>query len=76
MPGSDERRWIDLSGKPVLAQLFAAFVAARLEGVEQRHSRDELVDIGWPGEKISPDAATNRLHVALSKLRLRHGPQL
>jgi predicted ATPase/Tfp pilus assembly protein PilF len=34
-------------------------------------SLDELREIGWPGEKIKAEAATNRVHVALAELRRR-----
>jgi predicted ATPase/Tfp pilus assembly protein PilF len=34
-------------------------------------SLDELREIGWPGEKIQPEAAANRVHVALAELRRR-----
>lgn len=31
----------------------------------------ELVDVGWPGERILVDAGTNRVYVALTHLRKR-----
>ncbi len=32
-------------------------------------SAEALVAAGWPGERLSPESAKNRLHVALAKLR-------
>ena len=32
-------------------------------------SLEELLAAGWPAERMHPDSARNRLHVALSKLR-------
>jgi hypothetical protein len=29
------------------------------------------IEIGWPGEKIQTEAASNRVHVALAELRRR-----
>ena len=30
---------------------------------------DEILEAAWPGERMAPDAAANRLHVALATLR-------
>jgi predicted ATPase/Tfp pilus assembly protein PilF len=32
---------------------------------------EELREIGWPGERMQPEAAANRVHVALAELRRR-----
>ncbi len=47
-------------------------LSARAADAEPRGlSLDELREIGWPGEKIRPEAAANRVHVALAELRRR-----
>lgn len=32
-------------------------------------SLDELQEAGWPGERMLPDAAANRIHVGMTQLR-------
>jgi hypothetical protein len=32
-------------------------------------SLSELQEAGWPGERIRPDAASNRIYVAMNQLR-------
>jgi hypothetical protein len=48
--------------------VLAALVAAR-KGGEPLVRGDALLAAGWPGERILPDAATNRLYVAIATLR-------
>jgi hypothetical protein len=55
---------IDLTRRPTLFRLLVALVGAlRPMGVM------ELFEAAWPGERARPDAARNRVHVALSALR-------
>lgn len=56
----------DLSAKPVLSRLAAAF-AARGPNVDV--TRTELVEATWPGEKMRADSADQRLHAAIRTLR-------
>jgi predicted ATPase/Tfp pilus assembly protein PilF len=60
---------IDLARRPTLARVLEALVAKRLAepGVPATH--DELVGAGWPGERVLPLAAQNRLRVAVTTLR-------
>lgn len=58
----------DIENRTALRSLFAHLVRRRLFDAEVC-SREELIDAGWPDEIIDDDAATNRLHVALSSLR-------
>jgi predicted ATPase len=65
-PGS---AWLDLSRSPALANMARALLDRRLEAPGAGIEPDELTELVWPGERIAPDAATNRLHVAIAKLR-------
>lgn len=58
----------DIENRTALRSLFEHLVRRRLFDAEVC-SREELIDAGWPDEIIDDDAATNRLHVALSALR-------
>ncbi len=42
---------------------------AELHGTDATLSLDALREAGWPGERMKPEAAANRVHVALSNLR-------
>lgn len=61
--------WEDLSQRQTLQRLFAALVDARLDQPGMPLDAAKLGDIGWPNEKMLPEARANRLHVTLSKLR-------
>lgn len=54
--------------RPLRAML-ALLVTRRLDG--QGADLGELQAVAWPGEKMSPTAATNRVRVALAELRKR-----
>jgi len=62
-PGSEP---IDCSKRPVLWRLLLALA---LGPRETARSLGELVEAGWPGERMSRAAARNRLHVSLNRLR-------
>lgn len=62
-----DRAVADCSNRPVLKRLVAALVAAH-RGVPC--TSGQLVEAGWPGEKMSRAAARNRLHVSLNRLRV------
>ena len=67
LPGASER--VDLSKRASLRRIIAELVRRRVDHPGIPVSREELVAAGWPGEKLDPDAAFNRLGVALSELR-------
>jgi tetratricopeptide (TPR) repeat protein len=50
-------------------RLVLALAAHRIAPDAPSLSADALVAAGWPGERLSPESAKNRLHVALAKLR-------
>lgn len=60
---------IDLGRRPVLRRLLARLVEERRLAPGRPVTLDVLLACGWPGEKILPDAARNRAHVALNTLR-------
>ncbi len=61
-----ERR-VDLSRRAPMARILLALASAHAEGTTL--SAHELIAVGWPGERMLPEAAQNRLHVTLSRLR-------
>ncbi len=60
---------IDLTRRPTLARVLDALVAKRLAAPGVPATLDELVGAGWPGERVLPLAAQNRLRVAVTTLR-------
>lgn len=62
-----EGNWVDLKRRRPLRRLLGALMLARSRGHAAK--KEELIAHGWPGEKLLPDAASNRLHVALSEMR-------
>jgi hypothetical protein len=56
---------VELGRRFVLRRLLAALATAPDRGL----TRAALLEAGWPGERILPNAARNRLNVALFKLR-------
>lgn len=72
-----EQRWLVPPGGPavdctrhrLLRRLLAELVRARVEQVGEPVAVAALVAAGWPGERILPRAARNRVHVAVHRLR-------
>ena len=62
-------RAISLQHRPSLMRLLAALIAARTRAPGQPLSRESLQASGWPGERIRPSAAANRVRVGLATLR-------
>jgi hypothetical protein len=60
-----------LSSKKVLRRILAALVERRLHAASTPLSAAELVQRGWPNERLAARAAGNRLQVALAELRKR-----
>lgn len=60
---------VELSSRPTLARVLDALVTARLASPGAALSWEALLAAGWPGEKVLPSAAQNRVRVALSTLR-------
>lgn len=66
-PGATERA--ELGKKAILKRILTELARRRVDSPGAPVAREELVAVGWPGEKLSPDVAHNRLGVALSELR-------
>ncbi len=71
-----EGRWFRIGGASVslarranLRRMFQAMVQLHLQQPGSVVSRDDLFDIGWPGERIAPDSAAHRVRVAVHTLR-------
>ena len=64
-----EGHWHDLRRRPLLRRLLLELVEQRRGSPGTGITADRLVEAAWPGEHILPDAATNRLYVALARLR-------
>lgn len=60
---------IDLSRRGPARCIVLALLEARLRRPGTPLTTQELIEAGWPGEKILPRAARNRLHVTLNTLR-------
>jgi hypothetical protein len=65
-PGADR---IELQRHPANARILAHLVARRLAEPGRSSTVEDLAAAGWPGERIVPRAAANRVRVALSALR-------
>lgn len=60
---------IELKKRPQLLRIVRALVEARLSGPGLALTQEQLLEAGWPGERMQPAAAANRVKVALSTLR-------
>jgi hypothetical protein len=63
------RTEVDLSRRGPLWQIVVALARQRAERPDEALDRAALLEAGWPGERIHPDAALNRLYVAIATLR-------
>lgn len=72
-----DARWFRVDGGPrvnlqrrrALRLVLRALVERRVEAAGQPIPKTELVDVGWPGEKMLLRAAMNRLYVTIRSLR-------
>ncbi|MEQ1505839.1 MAG: hypothetical protein ABMB14_26630, partial [Myxococcota bacterium] len=60
---------IALTARPVARRLVQCLVEVRRTAPGAPASAGQLIEAGWPGEKILADAAANRLYAVLSALR-------
>jgi tetratricopeptide (TPR) repeat protein len=58
-----------LSHNGAVRRILLALVQAREVDPTQGLGLNELRDAGWPGERMTAEAAANRVHVALAELR-------
>jgi len=67
LPGA--RSTVDLSRRVPLRRILHALARLRVDAPGEPLSMNEIVRAGWPGERMSPGAAANRVRVALATLR-------
>lgn len=65
-PGGD---WQDFRRREAIRRVLIELVDAQRTSPGQTRSADALLQAGWPGQQIAPEAARNRLHVTLATLR-------
>lgn len=58
-----------LARKATLRRLLKRLVDARVAAPGQPVGSAELIELGWPGERVAHEAAMNRLRVAMARLR-------
>ncbi|MFO0650062.1 MAG: tetratricopeptide repeat protein [Polyangiales bacterium] len=63
--------WVELARFGSLWRIFEALVDAHARDLGATVSGEALLAAGWPGQKMLPEAASNRVYVALSTLRSR-----
>jgi tetratricopeptide (TPR) repeat protein len=63
---------IDLAAYPTQRKVLARLLQERLVNPGNALTREQLVDSGWPGERMKSSAAANRIKVTLNRLRA-HG---
>ncbi len=60
---------VDLSTKTSLRRILAALVGHRAAAPGEPLSRVELLDAGWPGERMASEAGAGRVYTAVATLR-------
>ncbi len=60
---------MDIATRGPLRRIVAALAEARDRPEDRALDVDELLERGWPGERVMPDAAKNRVYVAVATLR-------
>ena len=65
----DEQNVVELSDRPVARRVLAALVRTREADPGRALSRDELLEHGWPGEKVVPRARSTRVRNVVLRLR-------
>ncbi|MEM9072248.1 MAG: tetratricopeptide repeat protein, partial [Myxococcota bacterium] len=63
----DARR--DIARRRVLRRLLGHLATRRSDAPGEVVTREEMLDVGWPGEKMLPRAASSRIYVAVRTLR-------
>ena len=60
---------IDLERRPTLRRVLDGLVLRRRTAPGQPMDLEALLAAGWPGERVQPQAAANRVYVAIATLR-------
>ena len=61
--------WQDLRERHAVRRLLIRLVERHREAPGRGASLGDLQEAGWPGERILPQAASNRIYVAVNQLR-------
>ncbi len=60
---------VDLGRRRSLRLILRKLATHRLTAAGQALSLDDLLEAGWPGERVLPEAAANRVYVAVATMR-------
>lgn len=60
---------VDLRRRTAIRRMLLALVEARLDSPGVGLSQESLVEVGWPGERILPEAAATRVYSGIRTLR-------
>lgn len=60
---------LDLTRRKVLRRVLLRLVSTRAVDCARGLDTAELIEAGWPGERMCADAASNRLYVTIARLR-------
>jgi tetratricopeptide (TPR) repeat protein len=60
---------VSLSGNQAQRRVLATLLGERLARPGNSVSRERILEAGWPGERMTANAATNRIKVTLNRLR-------
>ncbi len=66
LPGGEV---VDIATRGPLRRIVASLAEARTGDGHEALSVEELLERGWPGEQVIPEAAKNRVYVAVATLR-------
>ncbi len=66
---SGQANWTDLTKRTTLARILSTMAKTRIDSPGVGLSVEEILEAGWPDERVRYDAATNRVYVALAELR-------
>jgi len=61
--------WQDLRERHAVRRILERLTERRREAPGRGLSLPELREAGWPGERMLPEAASNRIYVAMTQLR-------
>ena len=61
--------WQDLRERHAARRILVRLAEHQREAPGRGLSLAELQEAGWPGERILPDAASNRIYVTMNQLR-------
>lgn len=67
-----DAQWVDLTAHPSTQRVLALLVQRRIASPHIGVTSSDLIEAGWPGERVEARAAANRLRVLLTWLRT-HG---